>query len=105
MPFCEEALRRRQHAEIAEGIHRQRRRLAERSIRRAPGKEGNLTAERRTRKWRNGKRNQTALLLDPDGKAGQTYGAKNTPHMFISIPKAKLIYEGAIDSKAIAESG
>jgi len=48
------------------------------------------------------KTKQTALLLDPDGKAGQTYGAKNTPHMFIINPEGKVIYEGAIDSKASA---
>ena len=43
---------------------------------------------------------QTALLLDPDGKVGRAYGAKNTPHMFIINPEGKIVYEGAIDSKA-----
>ena len=46
------------------------------------------------------KMQSTALLLDPDGKAGQAYGAKNTPHMFVINPEGKVIYEGAIDSKA-----
>jgi hypothetical protein len=32
-------------------------------------------------------------------KAGQAYGAKNTPHMFIIDPEGKIIYAGAIDSK------
>ena len=41
----------------------------------------------------------TALLLDSDGKVGQAYGAKNTPHMFIINPEGKLVYVGAIDSK------
>jgi hypothetical protein len=40
------------------------------------------------------------LLLDQDGKVGQAYGAKNTPHMFVINPEGKVIYEGAIDSKA-----
>ncbi len=68
----------------------------------APGKEGNLSAEQANAKMTEWKTKQTALLLDPDGKAGQTYGAKNTPHMFIINPEGKVIYEGAIDSKASA---
>jgi len=46
------------------------------------------------------KTHATALVLDQDGKAGQAYGAKNTPHMFIIDPEGKIIYAGAIDSKA-----
>src|SRR6476660_5442549 len=41
----------------------------------APGTEGNLTpeeAEKVTTEW---KTHQTALLLDPEGKAGRVYGA------------------------------
>jgi len=68
----------------------------------APGKEGNLTAEEANQKMTEWKTKQTALLLDPDGKAGQAYGAKNTPHMFVINPEGKIIYEGAIDSKASA---
>lgn len=66
----------------------------------APGKEGHLTAEQAEKKIAEWKTKQTALVLDPDGKAGQTYGAKNTPHMFIINPEGKVIYAGAIDSKA-----
>ena len=66
----------------------------------APGLEGNLTAEQAEKKIAEWKTKQTALLLDPDGKAGRTYGAKNTPHMFVINPEGKIIYEGAIDSKA-----
>jgi peroxiredoxin len=68
----------------------------------ASGKEGNLTAEQANQKMTEWKTKQTALLLDPDGKAGQTYGAKNTPHMFVISPEGKILYEGAIDSKASA---
>ncbi|HTG43957.1 MAG TPA: thioredoxin family protein [Verrucomicrobiae bacterium] len=68
----------------------------------APGKEGHLTAEQANAKMTEWKTKQTALVLDPDGKAGQAYGAKNTPHMFIINPEGKVIYEGAIDSKASA---
>jgi peroxiredoxin len=65
----------------------------------APGLEGNLTAEQANAKMTEWKTKQTALVLDPDGKAGRSYGAKNTPHMFVINPEGKIIYEGAIDSK------
>src|SRR3954453_9741737 len=66
----------------------------------APGLEGNLTAEQANAKMTEWKTKQTAFVLDPDGKAGQAYGAKNTPHMFVINPEGKIVYEGAIDSKA-----
>src|SRR3954467_98603 len=66
----------------------------------APGLEGNLTADQANKKMTEWKTKQTALVLDPDGKAGQAYGAKNTPHMFVINPDGKIVYEGAIDSKA-----
>jgi peroxiredoxin len=66
----------------------------------APGLEGNLTPEQAEKKMSEWKTKQTALLLDPEGKAGRAYGAKNTPHMFVINPEGKIVYEGAIDSKA-----
>ena len=66
----------------------------------APGTEGSLTPEQASGTINSWKTHQTALLLDPDGKAGRTYGAKNTPHMFVINPEGKIVYEGAIDSKA-----
>lgn len=66
----------------------------------APGKEGNLSAADAEKKLAEWKAHSTAFLLDQDGKAGQAYGAKNTPHMFVINPEGKVIYEGAIDSKA-----
>ena len=65
----------------------------------APGMEGNLSPEQANAKMAEWKTKQTALLLDPDGKAGRTYGAKNTPQMFVINPEGKIVYEGAIDSK------
>jgi peroxiredoxin len=41
-----------------------------------------------------------ALMLDPDGKVGQTYGARTTPHMWVIDPQGKVIYAGGIDDKA-----
>jgi peroxiredoxin len=60
---------------------------------------GYLTPEQ-AEKIRSGwKTHQTAFVLDPDGKVGRAYGAKNTPHMFVINPEGKVVYEGAIDSK------
>lgn len=39
----------------------------------------------------------TALLMDPDGKAGKAFGAKTTPHMFVIDKEGKLVYNGAAD--------
>jgi peroxiredoxin len=65
----------------------------------APGKEGSLKPDEANKAIADLKAHSTALLLDADGKVGRTYGAKNTPHMFIINPEGKIIYEGAIDSK------
>jgi len=66
----------------------------------APGKEGSLTVEQAEKKIAEWKMQSAALLLDQDGKVGKSYGAKNTPHMFIINPEGKVVYAGAIDSKA-----
>ena len=66
----------------------------------APGLQGHLTAEQANAKMSEWKTKQTALVIDADGKAGRAYGAKNTPHMFVINPEGKIIYAGAIDSKA-----
>jgi peroxiredoxin len=66
----------------------------------APGTEGNLTPEQAEKIAKGWNTQQTALLLDPDGKAGRAYGAKNTPNMVIINPDGKIVYQGAIDSKA-----
>jgi peroxiredoxin len=41
----------------------------------------------------------TESLLDPTGKVGHLYGARNTPTMFVIDPKGTLIYAGGIDNK------
>ena len=66
----------------------------------APGMEGSLTPDQAQKKISEWKTKQTALLLDPEGKAGRAYGAKNTPDMIVINPDGKIVYEGAIDSKA-----
>src|SRR5215471_3901904 len=49
----------------------------------APGTEGNLTAPEAGKIETSWKTHETALLLDPEGRAGRAYGAKNTPNMVI----------------------
>ncbi len=66
----------------------------------ASDKEGSMTPEEASKQSAEWKMGSTTLLLDPSGKAGQAYGAKNTPHMFVINPEGKIVYEGAIDNKA-----
>ena len=40
----------------------------------------------------------SAVLMDVDGAAGQAYGARTTPHMYIVNPQGQLVYAGGIDS-------
>ena len=66
----------------------------------APGKQGHFPSE----KWNvlteeKGAR-PTAVLLDPDGAVGRTYGAQTTPHMYVIDPQGMLVYQGAIDNIA-----
>ena len=66
----------------------------------AEGKEGYVTAEQAEKIMSQWKTGMTALLLDPEGTAGKAYAAKNTPQMVIINPEGKIVYQGAIDSKA-----
>src|SRR6202162_3650123 len=66
----------------------------------APGTEGNLTPEAAQKVMASWKTKQTALLLDPESDVAKLYGAKNTPDMVVIGPDGKIVYEGAIDSKA-----
>ena len=66
----------------------------------APGTEGNLTADQAQKVMNSWKTKMTALLLDPESKVAKLYGAKNTPDMVVINPEGKIVYEGAIDSKA-----
>lgn len=44
------------------------------------------------------------ILLDAAGQVGQTYGATNTPDMYVIDKAGTLRYAGAIDSQPTAES-
>lgn len=46
-----------------------------------------------------------ATLIDGTSNTARTYGAKNTPHMFVIDPKGTLVYNGAIDDKRTTNPG
>jgi peroxiredoxin len=43
------------------------------------------------------------VLLDESGTIGRTYGATNTPNMFVIDPQGTLVYRGAIDNSPDGE--
>ena len=47
--------------------------------------------------WRTENEIDYPVLLDADGKVGQLYGAKTTPHMYVIDKEGVLRYSGAID--------
>ena len=63
-----------------------------------------MTSETAPKTIADWKMENTKVLLDHDGKVGKMYGAKTTPHMFVIDKEGKLIYRGAIDSKATTKA-
>jgi peroxiredoxin len=43
------------------------------------------------------------ILVDESGQVGKTYGATNTPHMFVIDDKGTLVYRGAVDNSPDGE--
>lgn len=66
----------------------------------AEGMQGHLTGESAKATMKDLKMESAAILLDPQGSVGKSYGAKTTPHMFVVDPKGVLVYNGGIDDKA-----
>ena len=64
----------------------------------AEGKQGHLTAADALLATTAKGASPTAVLLDPSGVVGKSYGARTTPHMFIIDGEGTLRYMGAIDS-------
>jgi alkyl hydroperoxide reductase subunit AhpC len=64
----------------------------------APGKQGHVTGDEAEELTRARNAAPTAVLLDPTGKTGQSYGAKTTPHMYIIDREGVLRYAGGIDN-------
>jgi peroxiredoxin len=69
----------------------------------APGMQGYFTADT-AKKWAAQEHwSGTDILLDPAGKVGREYGAKNTPHMFVIDKTGKVAYMGGIDDQPHAD--
>lgn len=64
----------------------------------AKGKQGDVTPAESDKIAADWKTAPTAYLFDRDGKVGQLYGAKTTPHVFVIDGTGTLRYIGAIDS-------
>ena len=67
----------------------------------APGKQGYDPQTIRDAERRFGVR--YPVLRDETGSVGRTYGATNTPHMFVVDKNGVLVYAGAIDNSPDAE--
>ncbi len=65
----------------------------------SPGTQGYVTPKQADELTATRKANPTAVLLDPSGVVGKTYGATNTPHMYIVDKTGLLVYAGAIDDR------
>jgi peroxiredoxin len=65
----------------------------------APGKQGYYPPKEMVKQKKKHNGNMTAILLDPEGTVGKTYGATVTPHMYIINPDGELIYRGGIDNR------
>lgn len=70
----------------------------------AEGKEGYYPADKLNEISQEKGTAATAVFIDADGTVGKLYGAKTTPHMYVISPQGLLIYQGAIDDKASADT-
>jgi peroxiredoxin len=66
----------------------------------APGEQGYVEGAEANALTKSRDAAPTAVLLDPEGKAGHLYDARTTPHMFIVNADGTLVYMGGIDNKA-----
>jgi hypothetical protein len=65
----------------------------------AEGRQGYFPPEEMKAQSQKRNANMDAILMDPSGEVGMTYGAKVTPHMYVINPEGELIYKGGIDDK------
>jgi hypothetical protein len=63
----------------------------------APGKPGYMTPGEAEQWMHRVGFGGNAYLKDPEGKVGQVYGARTTPHLFLIGPEGTLLYAGAVD--------
>lgn len=63
----------------------------------APGKQGYFPADEMVARTEKEGGHADAVLLDPEGTVGRSYGARTTPHMFVIDPEGRIRYMGGID--------
>jgi peroxiredoxin len=68
----------------------------------APGRQGHVSAAQADELTRSRGAAPRAVILDPEGKIGRSYGARTTPHMYIVDASGTLAYMGGIDSNTSA---
>ena len=72
----------------------------------AEGKQGHLATPKEAKaKMIEEEAAMKHMLLDHDGRVGQVYEAKTTPHMYLIDDKGIIRYAGAIDSISSANQG
>lgn len=71
----------------------------------APGTQGYVTSKQADELTSTRQASPTAVLLDPTGNVGKSYGATNTPHMYIIDKAGLLVYAGAIDDRPTTRRG
>lgn len=70
----------------------------------AEGKQGHHEPSKMAELAANQGNKASHFIMDTDGKVGKAYDAKVTPHMFIISKDGKLVYDGAMDSKATTKA-
>ncbi len=65
----------------------------------APGQQGYLEAAQANALMKEKGGAPSAILLDPEGKVGRSYGAKTTPHMYVIAKDGTIAYAGGIDDR------
>jgi len=65
----------------------------------AEGRQGYFPPEEMQAQKQKHNAHMDAILMDPSGEVGMTYGAKVTPHMYVINPEGELIYKGGIDDE------
>jgi len=70
----------------------------------AEGKQGHYPPQEMVKQKEKHDGNMTAILMDPSGEVGQSYGAQVTPHMYVINPEGQLVYKGGIDDKPTTDT-
>ena len=65
----------------------------------APGKQGHFSSNEIQQRMKENGSTLTNYLIDADGTVARSYGATNTPNMYVINPAGTLLYMGAIDDK------